>query len=266
MVDDHIWICKTHYPLTLPDDLPQQVSKAICCVRNPLDVIMSEFNFMLTWTHNKVPADGDLHIKYQSIFEKVISDKILSWNAFHEYWKEKGKDIPVFFFRYEDMLMKPQKTLEEIFAFLLSLRSIEGKFIQKRIEEVIKLGHEASFSYKPHSIGLNKNIKKYSAKQLTYIKEAAAENLFYFGYVNMEGNPYGFFDFDNPPKEYKQQFKAFKDHNEKTIEFITSNEKKAKRQSIFLNDGKEENFRRKSGIPPFDVSVLELQTGVKIIR
>lgn len=35
------------------------------------------------------------------------------------------------------MITKPQKTLEGIFAFLLGENSIEGKFIQKRIETVV---------------------------------------------------------------------------------------------------------------------------------
>ncbi len=51
-VDNGVWICKSHYPLTLTDDLPQLANRVICCVRNPIDVIVSEFNFMLTWTHN----------------------------------------------------------------------------------------------------------------------------------------------------------------------------------------------------------------------
>lgn len=37
VVDDSIWICKTHYPLTIPEDLTQYGGKALCCVRNPID-------------------------------------------------------------------------------------------------------------------------------------------------------------------------------------------------------------------------------------
>lgn len=65
IVDDSVWICKTHYPLIFPADLNQTAGKAVCCIRNPMDVIMSEFNFILTWTHNKAPSE-DCHVKYQS--------------------------------------------------------------------------------------------------------------------------------------------------------------------------------------------------------
>lgn len=62
--------------MTLPDDLQQEVSKAICCVRNPIDVIVSEFNTVLTWTHNKSP-EGNQHILHAEKFDKLIKDKIL---------------------------------------------------------------------------------------------------------------------------------------------------------------------------------------------
>lgn len=69
---------------------------------------MSEFNHVLTWTHNKAP-EGELHLQYADKFDKLVRDKIQQWDAFHSYWLEKAEneDLPVFFFRYEDMLTKP---------------------------------------------------------------------------------------------------------------------------------------------------------------
>ena len=61
---------------------------------------------------------------------------------------EIGVTVPTFFIRYEDLRTNPKKTLEDIFCFLLEVPSVEGLNIQKRIEKVVELGHEASVSYK----------------------------------------------------------------------------------------------------------------------
>ena len=86
---------------------------------------------MLTWTDSKTPL-GDSHTKFPSIFTKFIKDKITVWNSFLNYWQNKSKngDVPVLFARYEDLILKPKKTLEEVFGFLLSETSLEGKVIQ----------------------------------------------------------------------------------------------------------------------------------------
>ena len=56
--------------------------------------------------------------------------------------------VPVHFLRYEDLRSNPQQTLENLFKFLLGLESLENLNIQKRITEVVNLGHKASVSYK----------------------------------------------------------------------------------------------------------------------
>ena len=47
---DNVWIVKTHYPLG--KDKTVTARKVICCVRNPLDVVTSMFNFWSTQTQN----------------------------------------------------------------------------------------------------------------------------------------------------------------------------------------------------------------------
>jgi hypothetical protein len=50
-----VWIVKTHYPLG--KDQLVKASKAVCCVRSPLDVVSSMFNFWATQTQNKSVSD-----------------------------------------------------------------------------------------------------------------------------------------------------------------------------------------------------------------
>ena len=46
-------------------------------------------------------------------------------------------DIPVYFIRYEDLVLDPEPVLTELFRFLLSMESLEGTVIEKRIKDFI---------------------------------------------------------------------------------------------------------------------------------
>jgi hypothetical protein len=43
IVDERVWVVKTHYPMNMPNALPFRSNKVIVCVRNPLDVFTSFF-------------------------------------------------------------------------------------------------------------------------------------------------------------------------------------------------------------------------------
>lgn len=45
IVDDSVWIKKSHDPMLLPGSLVNKVNKVICCVRNPYDVFVSMTHF-----------------------------------------------------------------------------------------------------------------------------------------------------------------------------------------------------------------------------
>ena len=68
-----------------------------------------------------------------------------------EYHARVFKDIiprvPVFFMRYEDLRLDPLTTLTDLFCFLMNKSSINGLNIEKRIVEVVNLGHSASVAY-----------------------------------------------------------------------------------------------------------------------
>jgi hypothetical protein len=46
--DDHVWFVKSHYPIGKDEFFT--ADKAICCVRNPLDVVPSLFNMWIGQT------------------------------------------------------------------------------------------------------------------------------------------------------------------------------------------------------------------------
>lgn len=43
IVDDRVWVIKSHYPYPMNDSGPINANKVICCARNPLDAIHSLF-------------------------------------------------------------------------------------------------------------------------------------------------------------------------------------------------------------------------------
>jgi len=53
IVDSKAWLIKSHYPVIYTPKKPFTVNKAICCVRNPIDALASEFQLVLTWTHSE---------------------------------------------------------------------------------------------------------------------------------------------------------------------------------------------------------------------
>jgi len=58
IVDDSIWIAKTHHPYVMVDQPPMTVNKIISIVRNPIDVLPSWLSLTMLHSHyGKVPFD-----------------------------------------------------------------------------------------------------------------------------------------------------------------------------------------------------------------
>jgi hypothetical protein len=55
VTDDRVWIVKAHHPGLIPKNLQLISDKVLCCVRNPLDIIMSLACFSNTMNHSVKP-------------------------------------------------------------------------------------------------------------------------------------------------------------------------------------------------------------------
>jgi hypothetical protein len=118
IVDNRIWISKTHFPLRMPYDREYKSNIVLCCVRNPLDVFVSEFVQISSMTHNL-----SINENFSKDFEEwdwMIRHETKVWKKWHEYWIEKAQsnEVPVYFFRYEDLLSDPSEVLTGIFSFV----------------------------------------------------------------------------------------------------------------------------------------------------
>ena len=120
-----MWIVKTHYPLG--KDKAVTAGKVICCVRNPLDVVSSMFNFWSTQTQNLSCKEEFSEMKEWS---QMIKQEITLWRDFHRYWINTKE---VYFLRFEDLTSDPLTTLTGIFKYLLGVSTLEGTEIEHRI-------------------------------------------------------------------------------------------------------------------------------------
>ena len=68
--DNHVWFVKSHYPIGKDEFF--LANKAICCVRNPLDIVASMFNFWITQTQNKSIDDDDFHKTYHEDWTRMV--------------------------------------------------------------------------------------------------------------------------------------------------------------------------------------------------
>ena len=88
--------------------------------------------------------------EWWSLFLDIQIDK---WVKYHDYWFQhaKEKNVPVYVFRFEDLINNTESVLKDIFKFLLCEESIDGTICEARIKDVIKTGNNTL--YKPRNIG-----------------------------------------------------------------------------------------------------------------
>ena len=84
-IDDSVWLIKAHNPVLHIPEKSFEVNKAICSVRNPIDAIVSEFNLILTWTHDE-KVKQDFHIDFKEDWEIFVKKEFDLWVAYHLFW------------------------------------------------------------------------------------------------------------------------------------------------------------------------------------
>ena len=62
--------------------------------------------------------------------------------------EEVASSVSTYFIRYEDLRNDPKNTLNKIFCFILNEPVLTGTNCERRIHQVVNLGHEASVVYK----------------------------------------------------------------------------------------------------------------------
>ncbi|CDW90322.1 fbox domain containing protein [Stylonychia lemnae] len=241
IVDNRVWINKTHFPYRLPYDHSYETGIILCCVRNPLDVFVSQLLQICTMCHNQ-----DINEDFTQYPEWAlhVNQEVMIWKKWHQYWIDMAQkqEVPILFFRFEDLLLDAQSTLSEIFSFALRVKDIKGTFIEQRIIEVINSGSKGNTLYKPRQGGINKNKDKYTESQMKYIMDNLEDLLNFFGYTDHQGvkNDFEFFTYgENASQESSDKFEGFRKLNEQTWNYLMNNPEKAASSKMTINQGKE---------------------------
>ena len=111
----------------------------------------------------------------------MLRQEVSAWKDFHTYWINHASDprkVPVFFFRYEDITTDPVSTLIELFKYLLEVPSLEGTWLEKRINQVTAAD---SILYKPRST--SKVNTQFNETQQKHVHDTLEDQLCFFGYL-----------------------------------------------------------------------------------
>lgn len=176
-------------------------------------------------------------------WDKFLESDIKMWCEWHDYWMEKVRtsEVPIYFFRFEDLLLQPEPILKDIFKMVLGEESINGTIIEHRIKDVIKNGK--NFLYKPRSAGggFHKHANKLSSDQMSSLMSKLEFYLHFFGYAKVDGkNTFDFYDYKGTAK--KENIDACMDFqaiNQKMLKKRVNEKKSKKFSSVPINSAKD---------------------------
>ena len=126
---------------------------------------------------NHVPTD------FPEMWEQYVRIYVPLMKNFYDKWFERRTQLPVQFYRFEDIKKDQRGFARDIFKFTLGLESLEGTVVEKRINDLITDNNEKSGVYKPRSGKVNSNMEWFSKEQIEYVNKELRPYNFYFGFV-----------------------------------------------------------------------------------
>ena len=76
----------------------------------------------------------------------MVKQELSCWRDFHNFWVKKARDenIPVYFFRFEDITRSPKEILMDVFAFSLDQENVQGTLVESKIDLLMRKKAEGS--------------------------------------------------------------------------------------------------------------------------
>jgi hypothetical protein len=134
IVDDTVWVRKTHSPWCMPYAPLFHCNKMVIVVRNPLDVIVSWLNLVAQGCHNS-KSEYTVEKDYPNWWHKWAIDTakyIRDW--FAVYLKDAAlRKLPIVWFRFEDMIMNPEPHLYDMMRVFTSQSDLAGTNAELRV-------------------------------------------------------------------------------------------------------------------------------------
>jgi hypothetical protein len=226
IADDRVWVVKAHWPGLIPRNIEFISNKVLTCVRNPLDVIQSFACLSNTINHTiKPPYDfdkdypdwWDYYIRWCTdtmtfYFDKLIDDCV------------KNKKNPIYFCRYEDLVVDLVEPSKGVLEFMLEVEDLEGTNAMELLKAHNAKGKSASQVYETKATTgvANAHAHRYTTAQLDYIKEKMGHILYFFGYTNhpTEKNPMAFFNFETHSEDNLKNYMGFREVSKASIKRV----------------------------------------------
>ena len=130
LVDQRIWVVKTHYPERW-SSCKFKAQRAILLVRSPLDAFTSLFHMQCSGSHD-VSVHEDEFVKHEKIWRNHLAREATVWADFHAFWL--NSNMPLHIVRYEDIKLNPKETLTDLMRFMLKSVSLTGTKIESFIQ------------------------------------------------------------------------------------------------------------------------------------
>jgi hypothetical protein len=184
---------------------PLTTNKTFVCVRHPLDVFPSFASLCNTISHGNKP-DFEFDRDYPEYWDWFVRKQALNMKRFFEilirHCTTEDRQ-PIYIVRYEDLVTSPKDTLMGLMSYLLEAGDLEGSNVERRIDEVVAKGKSAATTYRLKSTTgqFDVHSSKYTPELRSFVQETLSDQLYYFGYANVEENPTGFFQFDEHTPE-----------------------------------------------------------------
>ena len=175
-------------------------NKTFVCVRHPLDVFPSYGALCNTISHGNKP-EYDFSVDYPEWWNWFVKRQAFQMQKFFEILIRQGTTEaknPMYIVRYEDLVTHPKETLMGLMSFLLEVKDLTGSNMERRIDQVVSKGKAAATTYrlKDTTGQFDQHLAKYSPELKQYVRDTLGDQLYYFGYANVEDNPTGFFEFE----------------------------------------------------------------------
>ena len=175
-------------------------NKTFVCVRHPLDVFPSYGALCNTISHGNKP-EYDFSVDYPEWWNWFVKRQAFQMQKFFEILIRQGTSEaknPMYIVRYEDLVTHPKDTLMGLMSFLLEVKDLTGTNMERRIDQVVSKGKAAATTYrlKDTTGQFDQHLSKYSPELKQYVRDTLGDQLYYFGYANVEDNPTGFFEFE----------------------------------------------------------------------
>lgn len=101
-------------------ELPCTYDKVFVITRNPIDVFVSMFTFLNTGSHSMI-FEEKINEDFPEEWDAFIKISTKAFKEFHSIMNEKiGKEVPIYFMRYEDITNTMESVMTDLFRFILN--------------------------------------------------------------------------------------------------------------------------------------------------